>query len=90
MVIYSPQHRSWRCIMRGYARVDRGRHGPPGGVGYVYTQKHTDQENESVNHIKYLCIRVITGLCCDHKRYMGVITNNVPHSTCYYVTIGNI
>ena len=36
-----------------------GAQGPRGVVGYVYTQKHTDQENESVNHIRYMHT-------CDH------------------------
>ena len=33
-----------------------GVHGPDGGTWYMYTQKHTDQEKWSVNHITYIVV----------------------------------
>ena len=41
---------------------EAGAQGPRGVTGYVYTQKHTDQENWGVNHITYIDI-------CGHKGY---------------------
>ena len=70
-----------RLPAQGTTRVGQG---PPGGRTYICTQKHTDQENESVNHIRYMHI-------CDHiGTYLWsqkVYTEYALHSTLQYVTM---
>ena len=44
---------------QGTTRVGQG---PPGGRTYIYTQKHTDQENESVNHITHTLVYTLRGI----------------------------
>jgi len=70
-----------RLPAQGTTRVGQG---PPGGRTYICTQKHTDQENESVNHIRYMHI-------CDHiGTYLWsqkVYTQYALHSTLQYVTM---
>jgi len=81
--------KTWPPMAKGEGRLPaqvttRVGQGPPGGRTYIYTQKHTDQENESVNHIRYMHI-------CDHiGTYLWsqkVYTQYALHSTLQYVTM---
>ena len=58
------RHQRQRKVVQPHAQgTTRVVQGPPGGRAYIYTQKHTDQVNESVNHIRYVRI-------CGHRGYM--------------------